>query len=133
MTPSSKLGELVSPGSVEIHGSIYPKSITFYCDDGDLPSFPAVYRLDHNARRFEATIGMEANWPANYVPGVSIVGDGHTLLSFSVSVLKPKTVDVNVTGVHILTLECFAPGIISAASAANVEVSWGNARVTEGH
>jgi len=133
MTPSSKLRELVYPGPVKIDGSIYPKTISFYCDDGDLPTFPAVYKLKRNARRFEATVGMEAMWPSNYLPGISILGDGHTLRTFRVSVLKPKTVDVNVAGVHILTLECFSPGIVSAASAANVEVAWGNARVTEGH
>jgi hypothetical protein len=74
---------------------------------------------------------MEAVWPSKYVAGVSIVGDGRTLRTFTVSSLKPKTVDVNLTGIHTLTLECFAPGITSAGSAANVEVAWGNARVTE--
>jgi hypothetical protein len=133
LTPSSNLGELIYPGPVKIYGSIYPNSISFSCDNGDLPAFPAVYRLKHNARRFEATVGVEATWPSDYLMGVSLLGDGRTLLSFSVSVLKPKTVDVNVTGVHILTLECFTPGITSAASSANVEVAWGNARVTEGH
>jgi hypothetical protein len=133
LTPSSNLGELIYPGPVKIYGSIYPKSISFSCDNGDLPAFPAVYRLKHNARRFEATVGIEAKWPSDYLVGVSLLGDGRTLLAFSVSVLKPKTVDVNVTRVHILTLECFTPGITSAASSANVEVAWGNARVTEGH
>lgn len=133
LAPSSNLAELVYPGPVKIYGSIYPKSISFYCDDGDLPSFPAAYKLSHNARRFEATVGVEAMWPSSYLVGVSIVGDGRTLQTFSVSVLKPQTVDVNVTGVHILTLECFSPAIVSSASAANVEVAWGNARVTEGH
>ena len=37
-------------------------------------------------------------WPSHYVAGVSLVGDGRTLRTFSVSVLKPKTVDVNVRG-----------------------------------
>jgi hypothetical protein len=133
LTPSSSLRNLVFPGPVKISGSIYPKSILFYCDDGDLPSFPAVYRLTPKARRFQSTVGMEAVWPSHYVTGVSIVGDGRTLQTFNVSSARPKTVDVNVAGVHILTLECFAPGIVSAASAANVEVAWGNARVTEGH
>jgi hypothetical protein len=134
MTPSSKLGELIYPGPVEIDGSIYPKSISFSCDNGDLPAFPGVYKLNHNARRFEATVGVVGHWPSDYVVGVSLLGDdGRTLLSFSVSVPKPKTIDVNVTGVHILTLECFTPAITSAASSANIEVAWGNARVTEGH
>jgi NPCBM/NEW2 domain len=133
LTPSSNLGELIYPGPVKIYGSIYPKSISFFCDDGDLPAFPAVYRLKHNASRFEATVGIEAKWPAHYVVGVSLVGDGRTLQNFSVSVLKPKTVDVNVTGVHSLTLECFSPGTTSSAGGWNVEVAWGNARVTEGH
>jgi hypothetical protein len=75
---------------------------------------------------------MEAVWPSKYVAGVSVVGDGRTLQTFTVSSAKPKTIDVNVTEIHILTLECFAPGITSAGSAANVEVAWGNARVTQG-
>lgn len=134
MTPDSNVGELIYPGPVKIDGSIYPKSIQFSCDNGDLAAFPGVYRLKPNARRFEATIGIEAQWPSSYVVGVLLLGDdGRTLLSISVSVLKPKTVDVNVTGVHILTLECFTPGITSAGSSANIEVAWGNARVTEGH
>ena len=133
LNPSSNLGELVYPGPVKIYGSIYPNSISFSCDNGDLAAFPAVYRLKHNARRFEATVGIEAKWPSDYLVGVSLLGDGRPLLSFSVSVLKPKTVDVNVTGVHILTLACFTPGITSSASSANIEVAWGNARVTAGH
>jgi hypothetical protein len=133
LTPSSNLSELIYPGPVKIYGSIYPKSISFFCDDGDLPAFPAVYRLKHDDRRFEATVGIEAKWPAHYLAGVSLVGDGRTLQTFSVSVLKPRTVDVNVTGVHSLTLECFSAGTTSAADGWNVEVAWGNARVTEGH
>jgi hypothetical protein len=133
LTPSSNLGELVYPGPVKIYGSIYPHSISFSCDNGDLAAFPAVYRLKDDARRFEATVGIEAQWPSSYIVGVSLLGDGRPLLNFSVSVLKPKTVDVNVTGVHILTLACFTPGITSTGSSANIEVAWGNARVTEGH
>jgi hypothetical protein len=133
LTPSSDLRELVYPGPVKIYGSIYPNSISFSCDNGDLPAFPAVYRLKHNARRFEATVGVEAKWPSNYIVGVSLLGDGRNIATFSVSVLKPKTVDINVTGVHILTLACFTPGISSAGSSANIEVAWGNARVTERH
>ena len=133
LTPSSNLSELIYPGPVKILGSIYPKSISFSCDNGDLPAFPGVYRLKHNARRFEATVGVEANWPASYIVGVSVLGDGRNLLTFSVSVLRPKTIDVNVRGVHILTLACFTPGITSTGSSANIEVAWGNARVTAGH
>jgi hypothetical protein len=133
LTPSSNLGELIYTGAVKIYGSIYPNSISFSCDNGDLAAFPAVYRLKHDARSFEATIGLEGEWTSHYVAGVSILGDGRTLLTFSVSVLQPKTVDVNVTGVHVLTLECFSPGISSTTDAGSVEVAWGNARVTEGH
>ena len=39
LIPSSNLRELICPGPVKISGSIYPKSISFYCDDGDLPAF----------------------------------------------------------------------------------------------
>jgi hypothetical protein len=133
MTPASNLGELIYPGPATIYGSIYPNSISFSCDNGDLATFPAVYRLKHDARRFVATVGVEAQWPANALVGVSLLGDGRPLLYFNVSVLKPRTINVNVAGVHVLTLECFTPGITSAASSANIEVAWGNARVTEGH
>jgi hypothetical protein len=133
LTPSGNLGELIYPGPVKIYGSIYPKSISFYCDDGDLPAFPAVYKLQRGAHRFEGTVGVEAKWPAHYQVGVSLVGDGRTLQTFNVSVLKPKTVDVNVTGVHSLTLECFSPGMTSGAGGWNVEVAWGNARISAGH
>jgi hypothetical protein len=134
MTPSSNLAELIYPGPAKIDGSIYPRSIAFSCDNGDLPAFPGVYRLNNNARRFEATVGVVGHWPSSYVVGVTILGgNGRTLVSFGITVLKPKTIDVNVTGVHILTLECFTPGISSAASSANIEVAWGNARVAEGY
>ena len=133
LTPAGKLGELVDPGRVKILGSIYPKSISFYCNDGDLPTYPAVYKLKQNARRFEATVGLEAKWPHHYLAGVALVGNGHTLQTFSVSVLRPKTVDVNVKGIHVLQLECFSPGMTSEAGGWNVSVSWGNARVSGGH
>ena len=133
LTSSSNLSGLINLGPVKIYGSIYPKSISFLCDDGDLAAFPAVYRLKHNARRFVATVGIEAKWPAHSLAGVSLVGDGRTLQTFTVSILKPKTIDVNVTGVHSLTLECFTPGTTSSGAGWNVQVAWGNARVTEGH
>jgi hypothetical protein len=130
LTPSGNLGELVDPGPVKICGSIYPNSVSFYCNDGDLPAYPAVYKLKPDARRFEATVGLEAKWPPHYVAGASLVGDGRTLQTFSVSVLRPKTIDVNVTGVHILTLECFSPGMTSESGGWNVAMAWGNARVS---
>ena len=55
LVPSGNLGELVNPGPVKIDGSIYPKSILFYCNVGDPTAFPA-YKLEHNARRFQATV-----------------------------------------------------------------------------
>jgi hypothetical protein len=132
LTPSGNLGEMVDPGPVKIHGSIYPRSISFYCNDGDPSAFPA-YKLRQNARRFKATIGLEAKWPLHFLAGVSLVGDGRTLRTFSVSVLRPKTVDVNVTRVHILQLECFSSSMTSSAGGWNVAVAWGNARVSDGH
>ena len=59
LTPSGDLGGLVIPRPVKISGSIYPKSISFYCSNGDPAATPA-YKLRHNARRFQATIGLEA-------------------------------------------------------------------------
>jgi hypothetical protein len=131
LKPSGNLGELVNPGPVKIDGSIYPKSILFYCNVGDPTAFPA-YKLKHNARRFQATIGLEAKFPSNFEAGVILNADGHTLRTYSVSVLRPKTVDVNVTGVHTLQLECFGSGQSSTAGWA-VAVALGNARVAERH
>jgi hypothetical protein len=62
LKPSGDLGELVNSGPVKISGSIYPKSISFYCNVGDPTAFPA-YKLTHNARRFQATIGLPAKSP----------------------------------------------------------------------
>ena len=129
LAPSGKLGELVKPGPVKIDGSIYPKSILFYCNVGDPTAFPA-YKLKHNARRFQATIGLGAKFPSHFEAGVILVGDGHTLRTFTVSALRPKTVDVNITGVHTLQLECFGSGQSSTAGWA-ISVAWGNARVVE--
>ena len=131
LKPSGNLGELVNPGPVKIDGSIYPKSILFYCNVGDATAFPA-YKLKHNARRFQATIGLEAKFPPDFEAGVILVGDGQTLRTFTVSALRPKTVDVNVTGVHTLQLECFGSGQSSSAGWA-ISVAWGNARVVERH
>jgi hypothetical protein len=129
LTPSGKLSELVNPGPVKIGGSIYPKSILFSCNVGDPTAFPA-YKLGHNARRFQATIGLGAKFPPHFEAGVILVGDGHTLRTFTVTALRPKTVDVNVRGVHTLQLECFGSGQSSSAGWA-ISVAWGNARVVE--
>ena len=129
--PSGGLGELVNPGPVTISGSISPKSISFYCNVGDPTAFPT-YKLKHNARRFQATIGLAANSPPQFQAGLILVGDGRTLRMLSVSVLKPKTVDVNVTGVHTLQLECFGSGNSYTGGEA-IAVAWGNARVSGGH
>jgi hypothetical protein len=131
MHPSGDLAGKVTPGPVKISGSIYPKSISFYCNVGDATAFP-VYKLEHNARRFQATIGLGAESPPGFQAGVLLVGDGRTLRTFSVGVLKPKTVDVNVKGVHALQLECFGSGN-SVTGGEAVLVAWGNARVSGGH
>jgi hypothetical protein len=131
LVPSGNFGELVNPGPVKIDGSIYPKSILFYCNVGDPTAFP-VYKLEHNARRFQATIGLGAKFPPQFEAVAILVSDGHTLRTFTVSALRPKTVDVNVTGVHTLQLECFGTGQSPSAGWA-ISVAWGNARVVERH
>jgi hypothetical protein len=131
LKPSGDLGQLVDSGPVKISGSIYPKSISFYCNVGDATAFPA-YRLKHNARRFQATIGLGAESPPQFQAGVILVGDGRTLRMFSVRVAKPKTFDVNVHGVHSLQLECFGSGNSTTGGEA-VALAWGNARVSGGH
>jgi NPCBM/NEW2 domain len=129
--PSGDLAEQVTPGSVTISGSIYPKSISFYCSVGDPTPFPE-YKLEHNARRFQATIGLPTGSPSQFEAGILLVGDGRTLRTMSVSVPKPKTVDVNVQGVQTLQLECFGSGN-SATGGEAVALAWGNARVAGGH
>ena len=129
--PSGKLGELVNPGPVKISGSIYPKSISFYCNVGDPTAFPA-YKLKRNARRFQATVGLGAKVPPNFQAGIILVGDRRTLGTFNITVLKPKTINVRVTGIHKLQLECFGSGGSSTAGFA-ISVAWGNARISEGH
>ena len=131
LAPSGKLGELVNHGPVKISGSIYPKSISFYCNVGDPTAFPQ-YKLKQNARRFQATIGLAAKTPAHFQVGIVLVGDGHYLRTLNVSVLRPKTVSVNVSGVHTLQLECFGSGTSSTAGWA-VAAEWGNARLSSGH
>jgi hypothetical protein len=131
LVPSGKLGELVDPGPVKIDGSIYPKSILFYCNTGDPTAFPG-YKLENSARRFQATIGLGAKFPPHFEAAAILVGDGHTLGTFIVSALRPKTVDVNVTGVHTLQLECFGSGQ-SLSTGFAISVAWGNARVVERH
>ena len=127
LKPAGGLGELVNPGPVKISGSIYPKSISFYCNVGDPTAFPT-YRLKQNARRFQATIGLPAQSSSQFKAAVILYGDGRTLKTFSVSALKPKTVDVNVTGVHTFKLECFGSGNSYTGGEAIAAV-WGNARV----
>lgn len=129
--PSGKLGELVNPGPVKIDGSIYPKSIVFYCNVGDPTAFP-VYKLKHNARRFQATIGLGGKFPPNFEVGVILDGNGRALRTFSVTGPGAKTVDVNVKGIHVLQLECFGSGQSSTGGWA-IAVALGNARVSEGH
>jgi hypothetical protein len=131
LKPAGDLGELVTPGPVKISGSIYPKSISFYCNVGDATAFPA-YTLEHDARRFQATLGLPASSPPEFQAGVLLVGDGRTLRTITVSVPKPQPVDVNVRGVHTLQLECFGSGN-SATGGEAIALEWGNARVSGGH
>ena len=130
MKRTGNLGELVNTGPVKIFGSIYPKSISFYCNVGDPTAFPA-YKLKHNARRFEATIGLSAKLPPSFSAGVVLVGDGHTLRTVNITPRKAKTVEVNVKGVRTLQLECFGSGSPTGGFA--IALSWGNARISAGH
>jgi hypothetical protein len=126
LKPSGDPGGVITPGPVRISGSIYPKSISFYCNVGDPTAFPA-YRLEHHARRFQATIGLAAKSPPQFQGAILLVGDGRTLRTVSVSVRKPKTVDVNVAGIHTLQLQCFGSGASYSGGWA-VAAVWGNAR-----
>lgn len=129
--PAGDLAQLVTPGPVKISGSIYPKSISFYCNVGDQTAFPK-YKLKPHSRRFQATIALATGSPPEFEAGIFLVGDGRTLRTLTVSVPKPKTVDVSVRGVHTLQLECFGSGN-SATGGEAVSLVWGNARVSGGH
>jgi hypothetical protein len=131
LKPSGSLGNLVNPGPVKISGSIYPKSISFYCNVGDPTAFPA-YKLKHSARRFQATIGLAGKPPPHFAVGVVILGDGKYLQTYNVTAQRPKTVNVNVKGVHTLQLECFGSGQSSTVGWA-VAAAWGNARISAEH
>jgi hypothetical protein len=120
---------VVVGGPVTIAGSIYPKSISFYCDVGDQTPFPA-YHLRHNARRFQATIGLAPKSPPQFQGTVILLGDGRTRRTFTVSLHKPKTVDVDVAGLHTLQLECFGSGNSFTGGEA-IDLVLGNARVSE--
>jgi hypothetical protein len=125
--PSGNLAGTVSRGPVRISGSIYPKSISFYCNVGDPTAFP-MYKLQQNARRFQATNGLAANTHPQFKAALLFVGDGRTLRTVNVSVPRPKAVDLDVRGVHTLQLECFGAGN-SATGGEAVDVAWGNARI----
>jgi NPCBM/NEW2 domain len=130
LKPSGGLGELVRSGPVTITGSIYPKSISFYCNVGDPTAFPA-YRLKPDARRFQATIGLPTKSPSAFQGALMILGGGRTLRTVIVTAAKPKTIDINVRGVHTLRLECFGSGNSYTGGEA-IAVSWGNARIAAG-
>jgi hypothetical protein len=128
LSPSGDLSELVNPGPVKILGSIYPRSISFYCNVGDPTPFP-IYRLKQNARRFQAMIGVAAGSPSQFQGIIRLIGDGRTLRTFTVSERKPKPVDVSLRGLRTLQLECFGSGNSSTGGEA-VGVVWGNARIS---
>jgi hypothetical protein len=131
LKPSGDLAQQVTPGPVKISGSIYPKSISFYCSVGDPTPFPE-YTIKHDARRFQATIGLPESASPQFHAGVMVIGDGRTLRTVTVSVLKPRTLDVSLKGVYTLQLECFGSGN-SATGGEAVPIAWGNAHVSGGH
>jgi hypothetical protein len=128
LKPSGNLSSQVSSGPVKISGSIYPKSLSFYCSVGDPTPFPK-YALDQNARKFQVTLGLPAGSPSGFGAAVMLLGDGRTLRTVSVKAGTPKTVAVSVTGVHTLQLECYGSGN-SATGGEAVGLDWGNARIS---
>ena len=130
LKPSGNLSSQVNAGPVTISGSIYPKSLSFYCSVGDPTPFPK-YALAENAHRFQVTLGLPANSPSGFGAAVMLLGDGRTLKTVSVKAGTPKPVDVSVAGVHTLQLECYGSGN-SATGGEAVGLDWGNARVSGG-
>lgn len=130
LKPSGNLSEQVNSGPVKIAGSVYPKSLSFYCSVGDPTPFPK-YALAHGARRFQVTLGLPAGSPSGFGAAVMLLGDGRTLRTVTVKAGTPKTVAVSVAGVHTLQLECYGSGN-SATGGEAVGLDWGNARVSDG-
>lgn len=128
LKPSGNLAQMVISGPVKISGSIYPKSLSFSCSVGDPTPFPK-YALEHGARRFQTTLALPANSSPQFGAAVMLLGDGRTLRTLNVKAGKPKTVAVNVTGVHTLQLECYGSGN-SATGGEAITLQWGNAGVT---
>jgi hypothetical protein len=128
LKPSGDLAQMVNAGPVKISGSIYPKSLSFYCSVGDPTPFPK-YALEHGARRFQTTLALPASSSPQFGAAVMLLGDGRTLRTLNVKAGKPQTVAVNVTGVHTLQLECYGSGN-SATGGEAIALQWGNARVT---
>ena len=128
LKPSGNLGEMVHSGPVKISGSIYPKSLSFYCSVGDPTPFPK-YALAQDARRFQVTLGLPAGSPSGFGAAVMLLGDGRTLKTVSVKAGTPKPVDLSVAGVHTLQLECYGSGN-SATGGEAVGLNWGNARIS---
>lgn len=130
LKPFGNLSSQVNAGPVKISGSIYPKSLSFYCSVGDPTPFPK-YALEHGGRRFQATLGLPAGSPSGFGAAVMLLGDGRTLRTVTVKAGTPKTVDISVAGVHTLQLECYGSGN-SATGGEAVGLDWGNARISDG-
>jgi hypothetical protein len=128
MTPGGDLGSAVTAGPALIYGHAYPDSIGFMCGNTSSDT-PGTYNLNGHAKEFLATVGVPDNWPTNYLVGGSVIGDGRTLATFSVSVLKPETIKVNVSNVEVLQLECGYALDTSDNLTYNVGIDWGDARL----
>lgn len=130
MTPAGDLGSSVRVGSAVIYGHTYPNSIGFMCGISSSDT-PGTYNLNGHATEFRTTVGVPNNWPTNYVVGGSVIGDGRTLATFSVSVLKPETIKVNVSHVEILQLQCSHALDTSDNATYAVGIDFGDARLLE--
>jgi hypothetical protein len=130
MTPAGDLGFSVTAGPAVIYGHTYPNSVGFMCGSSSSDT-PGTYNLNGRATEFRTTVGVPDNWPTNYVVGGSVIGDGHTLATFSVSVLKPEMIKVNVSHVEILQLQCSYALDTSDNETYAVGIDFGDARLIE--
>ncbi|GAB2962851.1 hypothetical protein GCM10027280_59680 [Micromonospora polyrhachis] len=84
-------------------GDRYPKSTALWvgCDGKPLT---ISYEIDGRYKRLAATAGLDAHTPAGLAAKIVVAGDGKTRKSVTVTRDTTAAIDIDVTGVRLLTL-----------------------------